>query len=38
MMKQRLCVVLLMALVCMGAVGKKKVTKQELWPNGEPMS
>ncbi len=27
-----------MALVCMGAVGKKKVTKQELWPNGEPMS
>ena len=38
MMRQRqlLCLMLLMA--SMVAVGKKKVVKEELWPNGEPMA
>ncbi len=38
MMRQRqlLCLMLLMASVV--AVGKKKVVKEELWPNGEPMA
>ncbi|MBR6320981.1 MAG: exopolygalacturonase [Prevotella sp.] len=34
--RQLLCLMLLMA--SMVAVGKKKVVKEELWPNGEPMA
>ena len=37
-MKQRLIMALVLALLCTVASGKKKTVKQELWPNGEPMS
>ncbi|MCR5680566.1 MAG: exopolygalacturonase [Prevotella sp.] len=35
---QRLIMALVLALLCTVASGKKKTVKQELWPNGEPMS
>ena len=36
-MKQRVITGLLMLMLCMVALGKKKVVNQALWPNGEPM-
>lgn len=36
-MKTKLFFAILLALTCTAAIGKKKVVKQELWPNGEPM-
>lgn len=37
-MKQKLLMSLLLVMTCTLAMGKKKVVKQELWPNGEVMS
>ena len=37
-MKQRIIMAVALLLVSTLAFGKKKVEKQELWPNGEPMS
>ena len=37
-MKQKLLISLLLVMSCTLAMGKKKVVKQELWPNGEVMS
>lgn len=36
-MKTKLFFAFLLALTCTVATGKKRVVKQELWPNGEPM-
>ena len=36
-MKSKMITALLLALVCITATGKKKVSNQQLWPNGEPM-
>ena len=37
-MKQRLIIGLTLLLLCTMAMGKKKVVKQELWPDGTPIS
>ena len=37
-MKQRITIVMALLITCGLAYGKKKVEKQELWPNGEPMA
>ena len=37
-MKQRLIIGLALLLLCTMAMGKKKVVKQELWPDGTPIS
>ena len=37
LMKNRLLWTLMLAMVCTLGMAKKKVVKQELWPNGEPM-
>ena len=37
-MKFRLFTALMLALACVSATGKKKVTNQQLWPDGTPIS
>ena len=37
-MKTRIIVCILAAIVCAGAMGKQKKVKQELWPDGTPIS
>ncbi len=37
-MKKRLVWTLMLAMVCTLGMAKKKVVKQELWPNGEPIA
>lgn len=37
-MKQRLIIGLALLMLCTMAMGKKKVVKQELWPDGTPIS
>ena len=37
-MKIRTILSLMLALACIAASGKKKVTKQQLWPDGTPIS
>lgn len=37
-MKTKLFFAFLLALTCTAATGKKRVVKQELWPNGEPIA
>ena len=37
-MKQRLIIGLALLLLCTMAMGKKKAVKQELWPDGTPIS
>lgn len=37
-MKQKLMLGVMLLMVCVAAAGKKKVQRQELWPNGEPMA
>ena len=37
-MKHRITLCLVLAMLCTVAMGKKRVAKQELWPNGEPMA
>ena len=37
-MNQRVIMAMALLLTCSMAEGKKKVEKQELWPNGEPMA
>ena len=37
-MKQTMILALALLMACTMAYGKKKVEKQELWPNGEPMA
>ena len=37
-MNQRVIMAMALLLACTVSEGKKKVEKQELWPNGEPMA
>ena len=37
-MTRRVMLCLLVALVCTGAMGKKKSVRQQVWPDGTPIS